>query len=214
MQDVESSPEDQAFAQRVAETLHGIMKYPAYRGPHPSVWDLQQQQSHPDDGWEFRMQSSDGGACYVNIYPALGEWQDREEAKTSSPAEAAVCPRCGMRTDDPGHETLPDGCRGRTVAGAARNPDGFMSCPCGRGDYDACSKCPYPTCSVHGAGLRDAELRAYLRAAKGRDTARVLSRAAWELAKKLTAEPVLREELRTLLVTGARDVYGEWRDSD
>ena len=28
--------------------------------------------------------------------------------------------------------------------------DGFMSCPCGRGDYDLCNECPYDWCSVHG----------------------------------------------------------------
>lgn len=29
--------------------------------------------------------------------------------------------------------------------------DGFMSCPCGLGDYELCRKCPYPACSVHGS---------------------------------------------------------------
>lgn len=28
--------------------------------------------------------------------------------------------------------------------------DNFMSCPCGRGDYELCRRCPYPFCSVHG----------------------------------------------------------------
>ena len=28
-------------------------------------------------------------------------------------------------------------------------PDGLMSCPCGRGDYDLCRHCPYHWCSVH-----------------------------------------------------------------
>ncbi len=28
--------------------------------------------------------------------------------------------------------------------------DGYMSCPCGRGDYRLCVKCLYPMCSVHG----------------------------------------------------------------
>lgn len=28
--------------------------------------------------------------------------------------------------------------------------DSALSCPCGRGDYEACKDCPYETCSVHG----------------------------------------------------------------
>lgn len=28
---------------------------------------------------------------------------------------------------------------------------GHMSCPCGREDYAACLRCPYPSCPVHGA---------------------------------------------------------------
>ena len=36
------------------------------------------------------------------------------------------------------------------------NLDHYMSCPCGRGDYDLCVKCPYAQCSVHGGkGLSD-----------------------------------------------------------
>lgn len=42
--------------------------------------------------------------------------------------------------------------RAKAVAEAKSggNPDKLMSCPCGRGDYDLCEKCPYDTCSVHG----------------------------------------------------------------
>jgi hypothetical protein len=27
-----------------------------------------------------------------------------------------TCPRCGMKLSDPGHEVLPDGCRGHTLS--------------------------------------------------------------------------------------------------
>jgi hypothetical protein len=30
----------------------------------------------------------------------------------------------------------------------------FMSCPCGRGDYAACSNCPYRSCPAHGTQAR------------------------------------------------------------
>lgn len=28
--------------------------------------------------------------------------------------------------------------------------DWILACPCGRGDYDVCTACPYTSCSVHG----------------------------------------------------------------
>jgi hypothetical protein len=35
------------------------------------------------------------------------------------------------------------------------NPDWFLSCPCGHGDYHLCRKCPYRQCSVHGDKGKD-----------------------------------------------------------
>lgn len=71
MPDMESSEQDREFAKVVAEVLFGIVKFPAYRGPHPEVGGLRSG-PHPDDGWRWAMKSpaTDGGVCYVNVAPA------------------------------------------------------------------------------------------------------------------------------------------------
>jgi len=36
------------------------------------------------------------------------------------------------------------------VSGRHPDRDRVMSCPCGRGEYSACTNCPCDWCSVHG----------------------------------------------------------------
>jgi hypothetical protein len=43
------------------------------------------------------------------------------------------------------------------VTEANRDEDRLMSCPCGRGDYELCTRCPYDWCSVHGHPAQIAE---------------------------------------------------------
>lgn len=66
---VDSSPENQAFAQRIAQRLRLLAGGDAQL-PHIEVQELRES-AHPDDGWEFRLQSAEGETCYVNVYPAL-----------------------------------------------------------------------------------------------------------------------------------------------
>lgn len=81
---VESSPENQAFAQHIAQRLRLLAGSDAQL-PHTEVQELKKNE-HPDDGWEFRLQSA-GRTCYVNVYP---EWDEQAPSSGGISGEQAA----------------------------------------------------------------------------------------------------------------------------